>query len=696
MDPKSQTTGSAKKHQQIHSAPQHKALGKAKSAANEPETDEFSFDDVFDTDFDDGITTNNRSHSGSSRSPSPPLSQPTTDRQRVSHDTSSKASSSSVKPSEKKVEATATASKEQVRSPAGQTTATPGVRDLAAGASALTDDATTTSLCSGQAMHPGTGGGGVCAVPAARAQLGTSLLPGALGLALAHSAPQPSLITSPRTQTSGRARRRSRKKKSNTARPPDEEQIDNGGDQGAQQTSDELSSLDETTGHVVVVQSGAASSTAPTTLTTVTSSSSSATGGSGATPQANPTLVLKNLPFDLKAEALLGVLHGLACPPENVALHYDSNGSFRGMAFVRYRNMSEAAEVHRVLNGLDISGRQVRIEYKRKPEGEEQRVAQAWREQLHEFKEDEDGPQELAFPPTLTSAQRRQIHTIADKLGLVHYSQRDGESRILIVSKRSRSIKINGRQRSSSQVSGSEVGSFGSPSAHSYGSSWSDRGGGNSWNERAGSGSLYGSSWSEREQQSPSSSLGGGGGYLDVSGGLGSNSSSWRPRSVSSITAHRSPSLTHGNNHSPAASVSGSVGYSRSSPFNGGMSTRPPTHSSSYSQSGTPISARERRHSLSRDRTESTPAFVPSRQPRGPIGAGFSAKHQQHVASVLLLLREQLSSAEQAKEQEQEPEPEQEQEQESEQEPEQERPPNSSQSTERDESALRGALEVTP
>jgi R3H domain/RNA recognition motif len=659
-------------------------------------TVEFSFDDVFDTHFDDGSS----SHSSGSRSPSPPLPPQIGSDAAPSDDTAAKP----VAPSASAPKTTsAHTSSSAARISAASTSPPRPTSSLTASLQQkqLLPQPQASPCAQPQKPQAGVrqdaGGSAAAAMNVSRAQLGTPILPGALGLAMAHSAPQPSSIVSPRVQTSGRARRRSRKKKSSAARaittedqqqpqPQPQPQPQDGGmtvcsspvtasprqprhwQAHQQQQQQQQARMFTDSGRVVDESSAGGGGGGALATAGVGEAGTVAGVGATSNAQANPTLVLKNLPFDLKAEALLGVLHGLAHPPENVALHYDSNGSFRGMAFVRYHSMSEAAEVHRVLNGLDISGRQVRIEYKRKPEGEEQRVAQAWREQLHQFKEDESGPQELTFPSTLTSAQRRQIHTIADKLGLVHYSQREGESRILIVSKRSRSIKINGRGRSNSVAgSGAAASSLGSPSAHSYGSSWSDRGAASSWSERNTSASLYGSSWSEREQHSPNSSAA----HFEV-GSLGSSAGSWRPRSVGGFNAS-SPSVPR-SHRSPSVST-GSVGRSRSSPFrngsgasSGGVSARQPGLSSSYSQGGIAgglggpgstapgLVSRERRLSFTRDRSDSTPAFIPSRQPRGPTGPGFTNKHQQHIAAVLALLAQSSPQQQQQQQQQQESE----------------------------------------
>lgn len=52
--------------------------------------------------------------------------------------------------------------------------------------------------------------------------------------------------------------------------------------------------------------------------------------------------------------------------PTAYALNYHfDNGVFRGLAFANYKTPEEAEIVINTLNGLDISGRKLRVEYKK-------------------------------------------------------------------------------------------------------------------------------------------------------------------------------------------------------------------------------------------------------------------------------------------------------------------------------------------
>ena len=153
------------------------------------------------------------------------------------------------------------------------------------------------------------------------------------------------------------------------------------------------------------------------------------------------TLVIKNLPFSLKHEQLKAVLSSYEIRSENVSFHYDASGMFRGMAFVKYATPEEASEMYDKINGLDVGGRSIRVEFKKNtsekrleydPSDEEMKKTY---EQLYHFKTQSKLPI-LSFPSTLTSYQRRQIHIVANKLDLDHYSEGEGDNRYLIIAKR--------------------------------------------------------------------------------------------------------------------------------------------------------------------------------------------------------------------------------------------------------------------
>ncbi|KAG0209149.1 hypothetical protein BGX28_010529 [Mortierella sp. GBA30] len=76
-------------------------------------------------------------------------------------------------------------------------------------------------------------------------------------------------------------------------------------------------------------------------------------------------IVIKNIPFAVKRDALLAILDNLDIPkPYAFNYHFD-NGVFRGLAFANYRTAEETEIVVNAVNGLDVSGRKLRVEFKK-------------------------------------------------------------------------------------------------------------------------------------------------------------------------------------------------------------------------------------------------------------------------------------------------------------------------------------------
>ncbi|KAK0228215.1 RRM/R3H domain-containing protein [Armillaria fumosa] len=91
------------------------------------------------------------------------------------------------------------------------------------------------------------------------------------------------------------------------------------------------------------------------------------------TPIQNPddeiiptAIVIKNIPFNVKRETLLDIIASLAIPtPYAFNYHLDQQGSFRGLAFANFRQAADADAVVAALNGFDVQGRKLRVEYKK-------------------------------------------------------------------------------------------------------------------------------------------------------------------------------------------------------------------------------------------------------------------------------------------------------------------------------------------
>lgn len=228
---------------------------------------------------------------------------------------------------------------------------------------------------------------------------------------------------------------------------------------------------------------------------------------------AEPTLVLKNLPFamtQVQLSAALSAIPGAAIPVE-VTCRYNAAGAFSGMAFVRYRSRAAAESALLSLGDVDVFGRKVRAEFKRVetqrqstnslPKSNSAAAAAAaamvssWRDHpsmsvgsaavglgansvengtqsidlgpvevcavLEAFR---DGPdEEYVFPATLSSSSRRRIHTSAIHYGLQHVSEGNGHGKYVRVYKTSlKRHDFGNRNRTQSENASTLTGWLGS------------------------------------------------------------------------------------------------------------------------------------------------------------------------------------------------------------------------------------------
>lgn len=200
-------------------------------------------------------------------------------------------------------------------------------------------------------------------------------------------------------------------------------------------------------------------------------------------------IVIKNIPFAVKKEQLTEVMTNMNLPlPYAFNYHFD-NGVFRGLAFANFTSPDETARVIQALNHMDLSGRKLRVEYKKMlPLAERERIEREKRERRGQLEEqhrpmqgsslhgqisisslashqhpdtspspismragkpdvDMNDPQTLEFytqlrlfrddpdreafifPPTLGPTERRIVHTLAHNLGLGHASHGNGDQR---------------------------------------------------------------------------------------------------------------------------------------------------------------------------------------------------------------------------------------------------------------------------
>lgn len=99
-------------------------------------------------------------------------------------------------------------------------------------------------------------------------------------------------------------------------------------------------------------------------------------------------IVIKNIPFAIKKEQLLDVIAKMNLPlPYAFNYHFD-NGVFRGLAFANFATTDETTQVVHMLNGKEIGGRKLRVEYKKMlPQAERERIEREKREKRGQLEE---------------------------------------------------------------------------------------------------------------------------------------------------------------------------------------------------------------------------------------------------------------------------------------------------------------------
>ncbi|WFD26569.1 Peptidyl-prolyl cis-trans isomerase pin4 [Malassezia nana] len=129
-------------------------------------------------------------------------------------------------------------------------------------------------------------------------------------------------------------------------------------------------------------------------------------------------IVIKNIPFNIKREQLLHVIRDLGIPvPYAFNYHFDQ-GIFRGLAFANFHSPAEASEVVNALNGLEVSGRKLRVEYKKVLQaGEKERI------------EKEKAMKRMQFSPYLDKERKKEKSPTFENAALhVHIPPMRGSS----------------------------------------------------------------------------------------------------------------------------------------------------------------------------------------------------------------------------------------------------------------------------
>ncbi|KAL2018968.1 hypothetical protein VTK56DRAFT_10193 [Thermocarpiscus australiensis] len=197
-------------------------------------------------------------------------------------------------------------------------------------------------------------------------------------------------------------------------------------------------------------------------------------------------IVIKNIPFNVRKEMLTSIMSELGLPqPYAFNYHFD-NGIFRGLAFANFQSPIDTQTVIEQLNGYEVQGRKLRVEYKKMlPEHERERIEREKREKRGQLEEqhqpmnlhsqssmhslnaahtarsrnsplrdvDLNNPDTLSFyteltlfrsdpsreiivfPSTMTPQQRRTVHILAHNMGLEHRSVGEGQHRQIHVIK---------------------------------------------------------------------------------------------------------------------------------------------------------------------------------------------------------------------------------------------------------------------
>ncbi|KAI4859360.1 hypothetical protein F4820DRAFT_453970 [Hypoxylon rubiginosum] len=121
--------------------------------------------------------------------------------------------------------------------------------------------------------------------------------------------------------------------------------------------------------------------------------------GMMATPGADseqliPTaIVIKNIQFQCRKEILQGLMVSMQLPqPYAFNYHFDK-GVFRGLAFANFSTAEDTALVIQKMNGLEVMGRKLRVEYKKMlPQDERDRIDREKREKRGQLEEQHRAP----------------------------------------------------------------------------------------------------------------------------------------------------------------------------------------------------------------------------------------------------------------------------------------------------------------
>ncbi|KAK4078067.1 hypothetical protein Purlil1_12088 [Purpureocillium lilacinum] len=104
-------------------------------------------------------------------------------------------------------------------------------------------------------------------------------------------------------------------------------------------------------------------------------------------------IVIKNIPFDVRKETLAPIMLQMDLPRPYAFNYHFANGVFRGLAFANFQSAEDAGCDIDAMNGMDMHGRKLRVEYKKMlAEAERERIKWEKRERRGQLKEQHRAP----------------------------------------------------------------------------------------------------------------------------------------------------------------------------------------------------------------------------------------------------------------------------------------------------------------
>jgi hypothetical protein len=177
-------------------------------------------------------------------------------------------------------------------------------------------------------------------------------------------------------------------------------------------------------------------------------------------------IVIKNIPFAMKRDQLISLLDELRVPQPYALNYHFENGAFRGLAFANFRTSQEADAVVARLDGHEVMGRKIKVEYKKvlppeeaaRKEAERRASIAALNDRVMEFDlndpatrqlydkmvafRDDKLRNELIFAKSITGPERKLVRAIGQKLGFFYRTEDNGEERFFKVTRRP-SVSVN-------------------------------------------------------------------------------------------------------------------------------------------------------------------------------------------------------------------------------------------------------------